>query len=265
MIPPNQTVRLLLQITTPQMSSRFRDDTMGRTINKLPGRDKLPHSYTPLSDGSSTAQPSEVIPPTEKTTPVDKLDLILQEIRESKATMEIQRVTLAADISIIRDEHYKLTDRVQTTENTLATLEPGLAEQTSIMTQLCKQVEHLQEHVEDAEGRACRNNVCNIGMPEGMEGAHTTQFIEEWLHTVVPPTGLSTLFTRERAHRVPTRKPMPAAPLQPIVAKMLNCRVRDKLLRVAREKAPLLADNTQCSLLPDYNVAVQQRRPRLQM
>ncbi|KAJ1116034.1 hypothetical protein NDU88_004253 [Pleurodeles waltl] len=141
--------------------------------------------------------------------------------------METQLGILAADVSIIRDEHCNLVDRVQTTEKTMATLEPGLAEQTSVMTQLCKQVELLQECVEDAEGRAHRNNVRIIGMPEGMEGAQTTHFIEEWLCTVVSPTGLSTLCTMGRVHRVPTRKQVPGAPLRPIVAKHFNHRDRD--------------------------------------
>ncbi|KAJ1174084.1 hypothetical protein NDU88_005907 [Pleurodeles waltl] len=99
--------------------------------------------------------------------------------------METELSTLAADINIIREEHRKLPDWVYTTEKTLATLEPSLDKQVSITAQLCKQVELLQDRVEDAAGRARRNNVRIIGMPEGMEGAQATHFIEEWLRTVV--------------------------------------------------------------------------------
>ncbi|KAJ1161506.1 hypothetical protein NDU88_001991 [Pleurodeles waltl] len=40
---------------------------------------------------------------------------------------------------------------------------------------------------------------------------------------------------------------------------MLNYRDRDQLLKAAREKALLLADNTRISLFPDYTVAVYHR------
>ncbi|KAJ1145596.1 hypothetical protein NDU88_011882 [Pleurodeles waltl] len=56
---------------------------------------------------------------------------------------------------------------------------------------------------EGAEGRARYNKVRIIGLPEGMEGAQATPFIEEWLSTVASPTGLSTLFTVERVQRGP--------------------------------------------------------------
>ncbi|KAJ1118533.1 hypothetical protein NDU88_006724 [Pleurodeles waltl] len=101
------------------------------------------------------------------------------------------------------------------------------------------------------------NNVRIIGILEGMKGAQAMHFIEEWLRTVVSPTGLSTFFMMERVHTVPTKKPAPGVPPRPIVAKTLN--YRDQVFRVARERAPILADNTQISLYSDYTVAVQRR------
>ncbi|KAJ1202341.1 hypothetical protein NDU88_006141 [Pleurodeles waltl] len=124
--------------------SRYREDNMERRETKLPGRDKIFTTFTPPLDGSSATRPLKLVPPGDQTTPMGKLDLILQEIRESRAAMETQLGTLAADISIIRDEHHKLTDRVHTTEKTLVTIEPSLDEQVSIMVQLHKQVELLQ-------------------------------------------------------------------------------------------------------------------------
>ncbi|KAJ1213688.1 hypothetical protein NDU88_001320 [Pleurodeles waltl] len=206
---------------------------MGCTKTKLPGRAKLFTTFTPPLDSSSATRPSEVAPPTDQTTPMDKMDLILQEIRESRAAMETQLGTLAADISIIRDEHHKLADRVHTTEKTLATLEPSMDEQVSITGQLRKQVELLKDRAEDTKGCACPNNVRIIGMPEGIEGAQATHFTKEWLQVVVSPTGLSAFFTMERAHRVPTKEPIPVAPPRLIVSKILNYRDREQFGRMA--------------------------------
>ncbi|KAJ1182177.1 hypothetical protein NDU88_007371 [Pleurodeles waltl] len=160
--------------------------------------------------------------------------------------MEQQLGTITTDISLLKDKLHKLADRVRITEKTLTALEPGLADQTSIVSQLRRQVEQLQDHAEDTAGRACWNNMGIVRLPEGTEVPHLTQFVETWLCTVVSMTGLSGLFTVERAHHLPTKRPIPGALLRTIVAKILNC--RDQLLRAAREKAPLIVEGPQVSL-----------------
>ncbi|KAJ1192189.1 hypothetical protein NDU88_001501 [Pleurodeles waltl] len=93
-----------------------------------------------------------MIPPTNQTTPEDKLDHILQEICDSRASVELQLGTLIININIIRDDLCKLSGRVQTMEKMLTTLVLGLAEQATMLSQLRRQVEQLQERAEDAEG-----------------------------------------------------------------------------------------------------------------
>ncbi|KAJ1139611.1 hypothetical protein NDU88_005979 [Pleurodeles waltl] len=136
------------------MSCLHSEDTMGRIKTKQGGWEKLFAILAPPLDGSPEAHSLEMVPPTDQTTSMDKLRLILQEIGESRTAMETQLGTLSADISIIRDEHRQLADRVHTTEKTLDTLEPRLNDKVSITLQLRKQVERLQDRAEDAEGRA---------------------------------------------------------------------------------------------------------------
>ncbi|KAJ1175648.1 hypothetical protein NDU88_000935 [Pleurodeles waltl] len=131
---------------------------MGCTRTKTPGRHKIPYPQTPSSECSSKALSTDLIPPTDQTTLEDKLNLIQQEICDSRAAVELQLGTLTTDINIIRDDHCILSDRVQTMKKTLATLLPGQPEKATMVSQLRRQVKQLQELAEDAEGHAQRNS-----------------------------------------------------------------------------------------------------------
>ncbi|KAJ1201242.1 hypothetical protein NDU88_005055 [Pleurodeles waltl] len=124
-----------------------------------------------------------------------------------------------------------------------------------MIAQLRKQVEQLQDRAEDTEGRARRNNICIFGMPEGTKGTQPTQFIETWLQLQVAPDVLSAIFTVDRAHQVPTRKPVTGAPPRLSLPKILN--FRDMLIRAACEHAPLTVDGARMSISLDYSVAGQ--------
>ncbi|KAJ1138644.1 hypothetical protein NDU88_005025 [Pleurodeles waltl] len=79
---------------------------------------------------------------------------------------------------------------------------------------LQQQVQALQERAEDAEGRSRRNNIRILGTPEGKEGKNPTQYVEEWLKSIVEDR-LSVHFVVDRAHRIPGRRPLPEAPPHP--------------------------------------------------
>ncbi|KAJ1192571.1 hypothetical protein NDU88_001878 [Pleurodeles waltl] len=89
--------------------------------------------------------------------------------------MELQLCTITTDMSIQIDEHPKLVDRVHTTGKKLTTLELGLTEQAPIVSQFRRQGEQLEDGAGDAEGKARRNNLRNVGLPEDTVGQLATQ------------------------------------------------------------------------------------------
>ncbi|KAJ1159119.1 hypothetical protein NDU88_011789 [Pleurodeles waltl] len=121
------------------------------------------------------------VPPTDNAPPQDKLDLILQQIVESRLAIEQQMGAPITDVSFLKDEHCKLAGRVKTNETTLAVLECTNEVHATKINNLTRQVELLQERAEDDEGRACRNNTRILGVLEGTEGQLPTQYIENWL------------------------------------------------------------------------------------
>ena len=70
---------------------------------------------------------------------------------------------------------------------------------------------------------------------------------------------MSPLFAIERAHRALMPPPV-GAPPRVIIAKILNYRDRDTILKVAREKGPLKFENHTIAIYPDYTRRVQEAR-----
>ncbi|KAJ1198833.1 hypothetical protein NDU88_002672 [Pleurodeles waltl] len=73
----------------------------------------------------------------------DKLDLILQEICDSRVIMEQKLCAIITDLNLLEDDQHKLVDRVKSTEQALATLLQAQKEHDSMLIQLRKQVEQL--------------------------------------------------------------------------------------------------------------------------
>ncbi|XP_078496525.1 taste receptor type 1 member 1-like [Lissotriton helveticus] len=186
--------------------------------------------------------------------------IILKEIRDSRAAMEMQMGTLTTNLSLLKTDHGKLADKVKDQGATLADLAPTVAEHSDSIQQIQRQVKTLMERVEDAEGRNRRNNLRVIGLPERSEGPHATEFMEQWFRDHVAAEGLSPFFCVERAHRIPTGQPRPGQPPRPLIVKILNYRDRDTLLRQARMKSIIEYENRRISLYPDYNNQEQKQR-----
>lgn len=195
----------------------------------------------------------------------DKLDLILREIKDTRAALEQQIGTLATGLNLLKADHKKLSETVQDHDRSLKTMEPQIATHDTQIQQLQTQMTTLQERVEDAEGRNRRNNIRVIGLQERSEGTNAATFMEEWLREHVAGEDLSPYFCVERAHRIPTGRPKPGANPRPLILKILNYRDRDILLQKARDKGTILFENQRVSLYPDYTVAVQKQRFSFQL
>lgn len=73
---------------------------------------------------------------------------------------------------------------------------------------------------------------------------------------------LTHLYVVERAHRIPTRPLPPGNPPRPILARLLNYRDREIILKLAREKKNIQYNGTRISFYPDFSAAVQKNRAR---
>lgn len=117
------------------------------------------------------------------------------------------------------------------------------------------EVKLLIDKCEDLEGRARRNNIRLVGVPEGAEGGRPTEFIAQLL---MDSLGLEELPLLDRAHRTLRSKPSDGKPPRPFVIRVHFFHVRNDILRRASE-APLLHQGKRLFLFPDYTSSVAKK------
>ncbi|KAJ1105615.1 hypothetical protein NDU88_003020 [Pleurodeles waltl] len=88
------------------------------------------------TEGRNRSGSGDCIPPTNPSPPTGKLDLIVQEIHESRAAIEHCMDSIAADLSILKADHKKLADKVRAAEGTVTKLAPQYTRNTNIIFDL---------------------------------------------------------------------------------------------------------------------------------
>lgn len=153
-----------------------------------------------------------------------------------------------------------LREKAQATDHRIAALEDTVRPM-STDTQVIKKP--LSEHtlkMADMEDRMRRNNIRLVGLPEGVEGSHPEEFLEEWLKVHMAPGTFTAMFAIERAHRVPGKPPPKGATPRPMIAKILHFRDRENILKGARTGPELKFHNYRISIYPDFSATTQKQR-----
>ena len=91
-----------------------------------------------------------------------------------------------------------------------------------------------------------------LGVPEPTNTGRMEEYVEKFLIT------LSKVLVVTRAHRSLGTRPPPGSPSRPIVAKLLNYRDRDAVLRLARESGSITYEGN--SIYSDFTLQVQETR-----
>ena len=182
-----------------------------------------------------------------------KLDTILTTLMKLDAKVDV----VTSDLNLLRAEQRKVKDRMKEVESEMATLIPQTKDIKTEVLELHKRVGFLEFRAEDAEGRARRNNLRIVGLPEGEGRNDLVEYLESWIRDAVVPEGLSSHFALERAHRIPARPPRPGMPPRPVIARLLNYRDRDLILQSARKRESLEIENSRVMIFPDFTAAVQ--------
>lgn len=136
--------------------------------------------------------------------------------------------SIRSEIASVRQELRNSIDPLQRTvdahEATVHELERAATDHNTrindleaTVSMLTKQATRLEDKCEDLEGRSRRNNICVVGVPEGVEGS-----------------------LLDRAHRTLREKPREGMPPQPFVARIHLFHVRILILQQAGEASPLL-------------------------
>ena len=108
---------------------------------------------------------------------------VLVAIQASRVVLEGQIGGVQSKVSLVRQDFRNVVDLVTEAEGRVSELEDTVKELHATVQRLSAMVGALETRAEDAENRARWNNLRFVGFPEGVEGAATESYLEDWLHS----------------------------------------------------------------------------------
>lgn len=216
------------------------------------------------------ASPSQTLPDMEEDEEGDdteqpSLAEILRAVHKctvSLHTLQDQFGGLKEELGFIRHDLQKTRERTTAAEGRISELEDKitpLLRETQITARFARANE-LKSN--DTENCLRRNNIRIVGLPEKTEGRDPTKFVEQWLLQVFGKEAFTLLYSVERAHRVPPRHLPPGHPPRTMIARLLNYKGKEIVLRQARERRNVQFNGARISFYPDYSAEIQKRRAR---
>lgn len=226
-----------------------------RTPGALAKLDRFRHEERNAA-GEDGAAPSA----TEEAPPTGDTARILEAVSLCQTTLTSKIEEVKIDISLIRQDIHKLRERVSETERRIGQVEDDISPLQVTTERLQYQLNVALSKQDDMENRLRRCNLRFVGLPEKAEGSDPPTFLENLLINNYGREAFSSTFVVERAHRLAARPPAPGAPPRTFIAKLLNYRDRDTILRLTREKGNIPFEDKHVAVYPDFSAEVQRKR-----
>ncbi|XP_069481509.1 uncharacterized protein [Ambystoma mexicanum] len=159
---------------------------------------------------------------------------------------------LSSKVDLLQHRMDTHTERLNEVEQHVSNLDESTATLAAKVSHLESQMKATITKCKDLEGRSRRNNIRIIGVREQQILLKMADFVEKLCTTLFSREALSHMFVVERAHRIPSSKPVPGKPSRPITARLLNYKDRDAILRLdyLLVSASGLLHCEQCRILP---------------
>lgn len=193
----------------------------------------------------------------EEELPISKLLNAIKETKE-ELTKHIDKKTADIQITLTKIESSlnTLSEQVEEMEARVSTNEDDIKEMHNRTDKVEKLTTQLKDKIDDLENRSRRSNLRILNIPEQVEGHDAVGFLEKLIPQILGNDNFTSNITLERAHRVGKKSDRP----RPFIAKFLNLRDKEKVLRLARSKGETTYENKKISFFPDYSIDLQRRR-----
>ncbi|KAJ1192676.1 hypothetical protein NDU88_001982 [Pleurodeles waltl] len=185
---------------------------------------------------------------------------LLAAVRGTRVAVEGKIEIVAVEVNLLRADLCKVLEKVKVAEGSIWDLQTEVDTFHKQIAQVTSTIGTLGAQLEDSEGRSWRNKVHLLGFSERVEGSTVETFFEQWMRDVLQPEVLSRVFVVERVHRALAAPHQPGAPPMAIIARLLNYKDRDCILRTARETDRAVFENRKISISPVYTNNVQSSR-----
>uniref|UniRef100_A0A3P9BGG8 L1 transposable element RRM domain-containing protein n=1 Tax=Maylandia zebra TaxID=106582 RepID=A0A3P9BGG8_9CICH len=165
----------------------------------------------------------------EEELPISKLLNAIKETKED-LTKHIDKKTadIQATLTKIESSLNALSEQVEEMEARVSANEDDIKDAHNRVDKMKKLTMQLKDKIDDLENRSRRSNLRILNIPEQAEGLH---------------------HVRKKSDRP-----------RPLIAKFLNFRGKEKVLRLARSRGEMTYENKKISFFPDYSVDLQRRR-----
>lgn len=154
----------------------------------------------------------------------------------------------------------KQNTRIGVVEQRVSNTEDDLSAVTSKALNMEKVLALIQAKNEDLGARSRRNNLRITVLPESTNTGKMETYVKTLIKDIFGTENLSPILIVERAHRSHAAHPVPGAAPSPIIARLLNYRDRDAILRMARDNGTIPFQGNTLAFYPDFTVAVQAAR-----
>ncbi len=188
------------------------------------------------------------------------LQTLWKEIKAIKEDIskQIDRMTndIQAKLTCIETSISTLSEQMVEVETRISATEEDIRDTRSTVSRLEKDVSHLKGKVQDLENRSRRSNIRIVNLPEKSEGGNMVLFLERITPEILGAENFPYPPIIERAHRTGNISSNRATP-RIIVAKLLNFREKQKILRLVREHKEVYYSNRHIHFFPDFSVELQ--------
>ena len=195
----------------------------------------------------------------EQDTSFDKLLSAIQDTKED-LTKHIDRKTtdIQTMLTKIESSLSTLSDQVEEIQIRVSANEDDITNTRDRVEKMEELIRHLKDKTDDLENHSRRSNIRILNLPEQAEGRDAVGFLETFIPQILGNSNFTAPVTLERAHRIGKKSDRP----QPLIAKFLNFRHKEKVLRLARSKGEgeMIYENKKISFSPDYSAELQRRR-----
>lgn len=185
--------------------------------------------------------------------------VILAAIKDLSKKMEDRFNNLGASLQATQATLTEHDARISAVEAASSDHDTQLTELKQQWRQLEASHKSLHEKVIDLEARSRRQNIKVVGLPERAEGKNPVDFFAGFLRNLLGAAHFPTPIEVDRAHRL-GQPPEAGARPRVTIARIHSFRVKEKILRLARENTPLIYNGSRIHIYPDYPAEITKRR-----
>lgn len=212
---------------------------------------------TPAPGPSAVARESGGGPGYSSTMLDDFRRIVREVIRDEIAML---RSEIQSAIAPIKAALSECSEKVREVEGSMNVFDARLAGVESACNLLASENNKLLAKIDDLENRSRRNNLRVVGIPEGMEEGRPTEFMSSFFQEVFGQECLDSPPVLDRAHRSSAARPREGERPRPFILRVHHFQVKERLLRLSREKGQLIFRGKRVFIFPDFSADLVKRR-----